>query len=169
MGQAVGDGSRFWRTDEIRILREHYAAAGADACAPLLPARSLNAIKAQACRLGLLAPRVERPDGWFHSRITPEIRTELRLLAGKTVSWKRVKALAQKWRMTPQGALRRLQYAGATLAPTKIPWTREQDDVLRALSDRPTRHAAPRNRRQRRTVAVARQAGRCQADAASGR
>ena len=132
--------THFWRTDEIRALREQYPTGGADAC--ILPGRSLSAINAQANRLGMKAPPIKRPDDWFLSRITPEIRAEMLLLAGKRVAWHEVKAMATKWRMTPQGALRRIEAAGATLIPKRVQWTRGQDDMLRALRDQPVRDIA---------------------------
>lgn len=42
-----------WTDAEIAILREHYPAGGVDACLPLLPGRSADAIRAAASRAGI--------------------------------------------------------------------------------------------------------------------
>jgi hypothetical protein len=50
------------------VLREHYASGGAEACLPLLPGRSLDAIYKHAFAMGLTAPATEfRRERWQSS------------------------------------------------------------------------------------------------------
>ena len=47
-----------WTDAERRTLRRYWGEGGAEACAEMLPGRSLQAIRGQACRLGLSRRRV---------------------------------------------------------------------------------------------------------------
>jgi hypothetical protein len=51
----------YWRTDELRLLREHYPAGGAAAALAVLPGRARKAIQCKAAELGLRAPYMAQP------------------------------------------------------------------------------------------------------------
>lgn len=49
--------ARFWKDDEIAVLREHYPKSGVGACEARLPNRTRTTIYQQARKLGLKAPK----------------------------------------------------------------------------------------------------------------
>lgn len=130
-------GGPGWRTVEDRVLIERYPTGGVAACLPLLPGRSAQAIRRRARRRGLPAPPAPRDPNRGRSRVTHAVRRELARLAGRPVSWRRVKALAARWRVTPQSALSRIQRRGGWLRTVQPRWTRDQDALLRAHCDLP--------------------------------
>lgn len=68
----------YWRTTELAVIREHYAAGGIDACAPHLPGRSRVNIYQQAQRLGIRSRRQKlrvRHSYGVDARIDEQIRS----------------------------------------------------------------------------------------------
>ncbi len=72
---AVARCMRFWTNREERVLQAHYPTGGAEACAPLLPRRSLGAIYQHAVQLGLRAPATGdfRRQRWFTNPVIDEM------------------------------------------------------------------------------------------------
>ena len=125
---------RFWRQEELDILRRHYPEGGAYAClARLPPHRTLQAVQSMARNLGIMAPtaskrsRVPVPDG-----IDQQIREEWPKLApGKRGERA---ALAVRLGVPEWWLSKRVKVLGLTIpGKRQPPWTRAEDQLLRTV------------------------------------
>lgn len=125
-----------WTTREDAVLREHYAAEGAAACAPLLPGRTHAAIMTRANYIGLKVthrPRGGRPQLYPS---TPAIDARIRAWYAEHPQRGAGAELARelgwpRWRLT-----RRAQELGCV--PVKHagerPWSEDELRILRDYS-----------------------------------
>lgn len=127
--------SPWWTTAELRVLRAHYAAGGAEACATRLPGRSHDAITRMANKIGLR--RVRAAHGFRTARaLTTAQRAALDALAARPGPTRRQALRVAQAQGLPLHVVRHyITRRGNPIRRTLHRWTAGQDALLRQHAD----------------------------------
>lgn len=126
----VGRGPR-WSVEELRVLRERYPTGGAIACAPFLPARHENTIRAKANKMGIRFHAVFVRQAPSDDLLDQAIR---KLYANGKPGPGKMAALCARYDRPRQWVRSRAIKLGAHKHERGRNWTPEEDAILRELA-----------------------------------